>query len=271
MGTVLKEYLKMIWKRKLHFFTLTFLILVAVSIELTIPIFYKDIANILAEDFSKEGLSSIMQAFLTIILLYSIFWVSWRIFEMFVIKFELGGIRDLDRYSFSIIIRQKYILFQNEFSGSIMKKIARFVYNFEVVVDWFFFNGWQNLLAIGGSFIVFFQQDSYLATIFLIWSIIYIFLSASVFLFRAKYDKVAAKSESKIGSVYSDMLTNIFTVKTSAMEDQEQKTIYNSTEDSYKKRRFTWIIMFVAFSVQGIMMISIGFFYERTKKTENYF
>jgi len=260
MKALWNEYKKIIWKRKWMFAILSFVICISVIGDIVVYLFYKDLANVFAQDFSDDLLQISMFAFFSIAGIYSIQVIFWRIFEWFIIPFQIGGMRDLSLRNFDILKEQKYIFFQNEFSGTLLKKGHKFIDNFEAVTDWFFFNGLTNFLAIFSGFIVFYLQDKYLATIFLLWSITYLLLSGGAFLWKMKFDKRVTQADSKVGGLYADTFSNVFTVKTSGIEDSEKKTLKKGLDDWYGKMKISWLISSAIMAVQAILMVVIELF-----------
>ena len=188
---------------------------------------------------------------------YSVQIVVWRIFEWFIIPFEVGGKNVLSLYAFDVLTRQKFLFFQNEFAGSLIKKHGRFVAEFEQIADWFFFKALLNTLVIVGGFIVFAQEDLYFAFIFFAWCIFFLVVSGYGFYFKFRFDKKRAQLESKVGSLFSDTFSNIFTVKTAQIESTEKKTIQNKLLDLYAVTRTSWLITSLIFGIQAILMVGI--------------
>lgn len=261
MKELWKEYKKIIWKRKWMLAILSFVIVVSVVGDIFIYRYYKDLANIFAEDFTENLYSSAFVALFFISIIYALQVVFWRIFDWFIIPFQVGGMRDLSLRTFDVLKKQKYIFFQNEFSGTLLKKGHKFIYNFESITDWFFFNGLTNFLAIFTGFIVFYLEDAYLATVFLCWAIVYLLFSGGAFFWKIKFDKQVTQFDSKVGGLYTDTFSNIFTVKTSGIEEYEKKTIHQGLNYWYDKMKTSWLLSSVIMAIQAILMVAIEIFF----------
>jgi ATP-binding cassette subfamily B protein len=86
--------------------------------------------------------------------------------------------------------------------------------------------------------------------VFIIWSV-------GFSIWKLKFDKAVAERDSKLGGAYSDAISNIFIVKSFALEQYEQDNINLKADATYQKKKIAWILMFVSFSVQGIMTMGI--------------
>ena len=76
-------------------------------------------------------------------------------------------------------------------------------------------------------------------------------------MWKLRYDVRVAAMDSKLGGAYSDGISNIFIVKSFALETQERENISNIAEESYHKRNTAWLLTFVSFAVQGFLVFSI--------------
>ena len=146
MKALWKQYWKVVWKRKWSFLFLLVAIAGINILEVTVPMYYKEIVNLLGVNPSPNAIEMIFQAFFGIVVCYSFIWIIWGLFDFLaVIPHQAGGMKDLDELGFQTLQNQKYEFFQNEFSGKIVKKVGKFVGAFEHISDWFLFNFWNSL------------------------------------------------------------------------------------------------------------------------------
>jgi ABC-type multidrug transport system fused ATPase/permease subunit len=260
MKTILKEYWKILSLRKLAFFSLLFLIILNSLFEVIAPLFYKDFANAISGNFSEESYKIAITALFCVAGIYTLEWITWRLFEFTVISVEAKGMRDLAKKAFYILQQQKYEFFQNEFSGSLVKKASRFVNSFEKIVDFIVFQMVGNLFLLLGGIIVFFFQSSFFALYFFIFTITFLGFAIGYSLYQFPFHTAAAEMDSKISGKYADTFSNIFTVKSSGKEKQEQLLISNVSDDWFVAKRKAWIYMFIGFAVQAFLWISFEIF-----------
>ena len=257
MKTIFTEYSRVVMQKKGCFLLVLFALSSATSLDYLSTLFYKNIANGLAEPFSEATLTMLLHNLSMIALFYAGIWISWRLLEFGIIPLEGGGVNLLEKRCFDVLKRQKYDFFESRFSGSLIKQANRFSRSFEIIMDWFLFQFVQNLIAITISFVIFYHQQRQFAFYFLIWILLFLSWSVGFSMWKLKFDKAVSEADSKVGGAYSDAISNIFIVKSFAMEAREQHQIDQASDSVYKKKKIAWILMFISFAVQGVLTFGI--------------
>ena len=257
MKTIFKIYAGVTWKKRWGFLLVMLGVTTATMLGIYVPVFYKNIANGFAQPYSAETLKIMLDNFWMVVLFYAGIWLSWRVLEVGIIPVDDGGVSILNKRCFAVLKRQKYDFFENNFSGSLIKQASRFSRAYETIMDWFIFQLVQNLLGVSMAFILFYQHYPEFAYYFLIWVIGFITWSVGFSVWKLKYDKAVAKSDSILGGAYSDAISNIFIVKSFALEQSEQENINEKSDVIYDRTKIAWILMFISFAIQGIMTMGI--------------
>ena len=257
MDMIFREYSRVIWQKKWFFLLTLFALACATSLDLYVPIFYKNIANGFAAPYSDATLAMLLENLTMIAFFYAGIWLSWRLLEIGIIPVDGGGVNLLEKRCFDVLKKQKYTFFENSFSGSLIKQANRFSRSFEIIMDWFLFQFYQNILAIVLAFVIFYQQQPEFALYFLVWVILYISWSVGYSIWKLRFDQAVAKGDSGVGGAYSDAINNIFIVKSFALEAREQAQINRASDLVYRKKKIAWILLFVSFAVQGLMTFAI--------------
>ncbi len=259
MDIIIKEYSRVIWQYKWPFLLILAGLAFTTSLELYNTHFYKNIANALVQPYSEQTFAILMENLSYIGLFFIMSWVAWRFIEFGIIPVDGGGVMLLEKRCFEVLLKQHHSFFEDSFSGSLIKQAGRFSKAFEDIMDWFFFQFFQNILAIIIAFIIFYQRQPEFAFYFSIWVVIFISWAILFSLFKLRFDKEVQEWNSKLGGKFSDAISNIFIVKTFALEATERK-IFNQTADTvYKKKIISWALMFVSFAVQGILTFTIEY------------
>ena len=257
MDILFKEYCKVIWQKKVYFFIALFALACSISLDLTAPLYYKNIANGLASPYSEETRVLLFDSLKKIALIYCAVWFSWRLLEVAIVPLDGGGINLLEKRCFDVLKKQKYIFFENNFSGSLIKQANRFSRAFETIMDWFLFQFFMNILAVIISFTLFYQQQPEFALYFLVWVIVFVTWNISFSIWKMRFDKAVAAADSIVGGVFSDAISNIYVVKSFALEQREQQRVDETSDDVYRKKKIAWFFTFLSFAVQGIMTFGI--------------
>lgn len=259
MLLVLKEYGRLWWRQRVWLSLVLLAITAAVSIELLIPLIFKNMANAFAQPVSAVSTEVLMQNLLYLALAFIMEWFIWRALEFGIVPLEAGGMRYLDSFCFDVLLKQPYRFFENNFAGSLVKQASRFIRSFESLTDWLVFQLYSKVLATGIALFLFFQQDPLLAAYFIVFIILFVAWNLGFSLWKLKYDEQVAEWDSKLGGLYSDNISNIAVLKSFALETIEQAHVRDAATTLYKKRRFAWILMFISFAVQAILTSSIEF------------
>lgn len=257
MRIIFKEYGRVVWQKKGYFLLTLIGLAGATVLDFYVPVLYKNIANGLAEPYSDSTSAMLLDNLLLIALLYFGVWLSWRILEIGIIPVDGGGVNLLEKRCFDVLKKQKFIFFENSFSGSLIKQAGRFSRSFEIIMDWCLFQLYQNSIAIVMAFIIFYQQQPQFAFYFLIWVIVFISWNIGFSFWKLKFDEAVASADSKVGGVYSDAISNIFIVKSFVMEESEQLRINDASDQVYARKKISWILMFISFAIQGLMVFGI--------------
>ncbi|MFA6163634.1 MAG: ABC transporter ATP-binding protein [Methylobacter sp.] len=257
MDIIFKEYSRVVWQKKWFFLLALFALASAISLELFAPVYYKNIANGLAAPYSDPTLTLLLDNLKQVGIIYAGIWLSWRLLEVAIVPLDGGGVNLLEKRCFEVLKKQKYVFFENSFSGSLIKQANRFSRSFEIIMDWFLFQFFMNILAIGIAFAIFYRQQPEFAGYFLVWVMLFVTWNVGYSIWKLHFDKAVAQADSGVGGVYSDAVSNIFIVKSFAMEASEQARINQASNLVYRKKKIAWTLMFISFALQGLMTFGI--------------
>ncbi|TAK61548.1 ABC transporter ATP-binding protein [Methylobacter sp.] len=257
MNIIIKEYGRVIWQKKWFFLLALCALASAATLDLLAPVYYKNIANGLAEPYSDATLILLLDNLKQVGLIYAGIWLSWRLLEIAIVPLDGGGVNLLEKRCFEVLKKQKYVFFENSFSGSLIKQANRFSRSFEIIMDWFLFQFFMNIVAVGIAFTIFYRQQQEFACYFLIWVMLFITWNIGYSVWKLRFDKTVAQADSTVGGAYSDAVSNIFVVKSFAMETHEQGHINKASDFVYRKKKIAWTLMFISFAVQGLMTFGI--------------
>ncbi len=257
MGIIFREYSKVVWQKKWYFLLALAAVASATALDLVAPTYYKNIANGLSMAYSDATLAALFENLKQLMLIYAGIWVSWRFLELAIVPLDGGGVNLLEKRCFDVLKKQKTTFFENNFSGSLIKQANRFSRSFEIIMDWFLFQLYMNLLAVSISFSIFYQHQHEFALYFLAWVVLIISWNVGFSLWKMRFDKAVAEGDSKVGGVVSDAVSNIFIVKTFALENNEQSRVNSASNEVYRRKKIAWLMTFISFAVQGIMTFGV--------------
>jgi len=268
MKTYTKETFKIYWqqvkKYKFRAISITLLVIVASSIDVIIPLYYKKFFNILAESADiATGVNDLTAVLVIIGLLMSSAWVFWRI-GSFIEPYFFTNIRvNLYDYCFDYLHKHSPSFFHNNFVGSIVKKVNGFSNSFHVIFDIIFFDVLITVTSI--TLIIYFLslQNIYLGLAIIVWVVIYVIINVLFSRYKLKYDIERNKAQSTAVGVLADGVTNHENIKLFTGHTRERKYFKGKNEKVKKIGIFCWNLVNIFEAFQTLLMITlqIGLFY----------
>jgi len=256
-------------KYKIYFFIslLGFAIITVVGFVF-FPIYMKKIIDIFEANASLSVLDrnnlypEIMEIFFILFLIQVFaFGLSERIADFAIVYFETSVMKDLQDFCFKKLNKQSFDFFANNFVGSLMTKINRFVRAFEKISDIFIFNIWTNLLRFIFSIIIISLYASLIAFYISLWIILYFSI---IYFFTIKWkiktQRKQAEANSIMSGILADNVSNMITIKMFSRRKYEENRFAKFTKDAFMKLRKTWNTDNKIRIIQSILMATIELF-----------
>lgn len=260
----IRIFLEEAWKSKRFPIAMFLTVLCGSLIDLVYPIFFKEFFDTLVMDAPidqrADRLIEILWMMAGVALMSR---VCWSVSDYMGSLFHSRTINMLASRCFSYINRHSVSFFNNNFVGSLVKKVSRFIFAFDAISSTFFWDFMPLMVSLVGISVILALQSPFLAAIVAIWAVIVI---TSTFIFsrhKLPLDIDENKAGSKLSGQLADTFTNQMNVKYFNGREVEQL--------SYQKLQKVWERIFVKsrfieghFRVfQGIMLIllEIGILY----------
>lgn len=166
---------------------------------------------------------------------------------------ESKTMEDLNNRAFRAFMRQGHTFFVDRFSGSLVAQARRYARTLEDIADHLVFNFWMPFIHLVGVIATLFWIKPEMAVIFLVWVPIYITIAIWITRKKLPYDTESATQDSAITATLSDVLSNIFAVKTFASEKREAD-IFSGVAARDEQARFrSWRFNNVLIAIQTVM------------------
>ncbi|MFH1292100.1 MAG: ABC transporter ATP-binding protein [bacterium] len=257
-----KQTLKIYWqhtcKYKFVGFFLVFSVMGASLTNVIRPLFFKQFFDILSSQQDKGLLFEALFSVLMLVLITEIIeWCFWRMATYTAIKFQAKIMADIANRCFQYLHKHSFSYFNNNFVGSLVKRVNRFVYAFMHIADVFIWNLLQlsvNIIFIG---IILTYKNWILGLIVIGW--ITLFLSINWFFtkYKLKYDIKRSEADTAISQVLADTITNQSNVKLFCGYQREVSLFERTVKKATKLRCFTWTLDNIFEAIQGALMISL--------------
>lgn len=200
-------------------------------------------------------------------LLWIIFWIflsqlfsssMWRTSGYAASIFESQSMKEIVNHCFGVLHLHSYNFFNNQFVGSLVKRISRMAGSFENIIDQSIFEFYPLVLRTVTAIIVLYWMSPWLGLALLIWSVIFVFIHFKISRYAMRrYDIPKAAADSRTIGYLADTVTNNSNIKLFANLDFEKKNFEKVSGDWVSILRSAWIFRNHMDAVQGIMMVFI--------------
>lgn len=262
---VLLIYFKQVIKYKwLAFFGL-FFSTIAISANAITPIVLGQIFNNLEEVSEIRSWNLIIYPFSLLFILKFIQVIFGRISHHFEINFVSKVLHSLEVIAFNELLKKSYSFFTDNFSGSLAKKISRFVRSFETISDELIFRFWPIIIILVIAIFNLTISHTSLGIILCIWSIAYFALSIKLAQKILVLDLETNKMESRLGGILVDMVTNIMNIKLFANEKNAYQEYSHASQNrivalgrAWQGRDNAWVVQQLFVLILEILLIGFS-------------
>ncbi|MBU0706616.1 ABC transporter ATP-binding protein/permease [Patescibacteria group bacterium] len=259
-----KKTLKAYWKHSAKYKWLMLAMAVSMlgstAIDLAVPYLFKVFFDTLSQAGAAQEIASKL---IKILLLIAgggmIQWVFQRGIHFSTAYFQTGVMRDLYNTCFEYLQKHSHRFFTDNFSGSLVKKVGRFVRSFEGFADRLYFDLIPLFLKIVFIFVILLWIKPIIGVIMLVWSVVFIISTLLFTRFKWKYDIAQAEMDTKVTGALADTITNNSNLKFFSTLPYEVKRFGKVTSKWAGKTVLSWNIGQIADAFQGLMMITLEF------------
>ncbi len=225
-------------------------------IELAIPVFYKRFFDELGQSAPAEFLIGIIAVIAGINL------ANWLFAAIAHFSLSLATAKIMARLkqkSFDYLMLHSRKFFVNNFTGSLVQKVNRFAYAFEILMDNLVFNLIPIAIYILGSIAVTAFLAPPIALVIVIWSLLVIAANFIFSRWKIKYDVARAAADSKTTGFLSDNIVNYISVKLFNGYRSESSDFKKVSDDQAQKTITTWQLSNAANITQHFLIIIVEF------------
>lgn len=229
-----------------------------VFLSVYVPQWYKRFFDVLAAN--NAGLETELVKILLVILgLNFAQFIVWRIASFLNTFFQPRVISDLHITCFEYMQKHSYNFFSNNFTGSLVKKVGRYVRAFEDIMDQITWElgpvAWRAILILGFLF----ASHPMVAFVMLIWMAVYVGFNIWFARFKLPMDVATASHDTKTAGHLADVVTNNMNLKLFGGFNRELKTHSKLAETLFRLRRRSWTYSQTAESIQAGLMVVLEF------------
>ena len=182
-------------------------------------------------------------------------WVLGTIMAFATSYFETRVLADLSDTCFRYLHRHSFTFFNNNFVGSLVKRVNWFVRAFEGTVDRLVFNLLPLFINFALIVAVLASKNLMLGIIVTVWSLVFVALNWLFIRYKLKYDLARSEAESACTGYLADTITNNNNVKLFTGYDREVKGFVAVQKKLRDLRVFTWNLNAMVETAQNFLMV----------------
>ncbi|MFA6024190.1 MAG: ABC transporter ATP-binding protein [Candidatus Gracilibacteria bacterium] len=187
-------------------------------------------------------------------------WFFWRLSFYSMCIVESRGMKEVADACFEHLHKHSTNFFNNQFVGSLVKRVGRMARSFEDILDQIFYDFYTLSLRIVIAVVVLFTLNFWLGFSILVWVSIFVGLHLWISSYKLKrYNLPKAEADTRLTAQLADSITNNSTIKLFANFKYERSRFAEVTQDWSSKIRAAWFFNNHVEAVQFLFMLSLEF------------
>ncbi len=225
-----------------------------------VPLYYKDFFDVLQNSVHKSADSETLTKIILIIAAIHILQlIVFRSATLTMNYVESRTMAKLRQDAFNYVIHHSHGFFADNFTGSIIQKVGRFVRSFERMLDTVVYEMLPLTIAVIGAIIVTYTIAPIFSVIIGAWVIFFFSFNLLYSKFMVKYNLASAAADTKTGATLADSIGNHATITSFVGQDFEKKYFKEVTEDQAKLGLKTWNMQQVSTIFQNFLLLFVEF------------
>ncbi|MCX6789277.1 MAG: ABC transporter ATP-binding protein [Candidatus Gribaldobacteria bacterium] len=260
----LQIYLQHCLKYKVSSLLVIFSVMAAASINAIFPLYLKKFFDALTSGGNTGQIANqLIKVLIMLAVLDMLNWLAWRVTNFGMTYLQPRVIADLSNTCFAYLHKHSYNFFENNFVGSLTKRVKWFSNAFEVIHDKLIWSLLPLTVTVTIIISVLFKRSFWLGMVVLIWLVLFLSLNWFFSRYKIKYDIKRAAKETEVTGLLADTVANAHTIQLFNGYHREVKRFAKVTDELRQIRKFTWDLTAIFEAGQGLLVIAleIGGFY----------
>ncbi len=264
LGEVWRTYNRLLHGMRWPFVLAVVVVIIASASGIAIPWIYKLLFDIVSSvPPSPTAVTQAIQVVVWLAVVSVSGFFIWRISGFLTAWAIPKASERLHQQSFSYLIRHSYRFFTDQFAGSLVRQLNRFVDSFlelHEMVQWEFI---PLAMILTGAIISLTTRSMFLGGLMFVWVVMYLFVNYRLAIWKLKYDEMKSEADSHMVGELSDVISNSLNVKFFAAYSAEEKRYGNAVGNFAHLWRFTWNLseIITAIQVAFFIMLEIAIVY----------
>jgi ATP-binding cassette subfamily B protein len=167
-------------------------------------------------------------------------WALTRVQNFTVQIIESRIMAELYATTFTYLMDHSYHFFSSQFTGTLTRRVSKFVSAFETLFDSVMLQFFPTALFVVGAVVILFIRNHTLGLFLLVWVVLFVAFQIWVAKLRQPVRAARAKEDSKVVGMLSDAVSNHITVTLFAGNTFEQKNFSDAVQQWRKAVSNSW-------------------------------
>lgn len=242
-----------------------FSVIAASFIGVILPLYYKKFLDVISTAGPDKSLAvgALIRILIYILGLNILGWAGWRAATFLSSYFQPKVEADLTNQSFAYLQKHSSTFFNNNFVGSLVKRVKWFSKAFIEISDRIIWSLLPLCVGVTVITVVLFRRNHLLGYAIVGWLVLFLSVNAFFTKYKLKYDIQRSAKESETTAVLADAITNNNNIRLFGGYKRELKNFAGVIEQLRRIKKFTWNLSDIFEAIQALMMISfdIGLMY----------
>jgi len=213
-----RQTLKIYWqhtkKYPLLFWVCAIATILGALSTVVVPLFFRQFFDVLSTGIKDVEVVNKLVGILVFIGLGLLSeFIFWRIAAWANIPLETKVMANLSCTCFNYMHKHSFAYFNNNFVGSLVKRVNWFIRAFESLADKIVFNFIPTFTILIFAISVLIAKNLILGLIMLVWFVVFMVVNMALTNYKLKFDIARSTAESELTGVLADTITNNANVK----------------------------------------------------------
>jgi ATP-binding cassette subfamily B protein len=262
MKNLTKQTLLIFWQHASRYWWACILVaigvLVGTGVDLYKPFLLKQLLDILATN-DISAVDAAIGVVFSLLASQGIGWLGWRLATFADSYLNSRVMSNLLETCYAYLLDHSHDFFNNNFSGSLVRRVTRYTKSYEQITDQIFWGLGRTVLVLTTVLTVLFLRQWMLGLVVVVWGGIYLAFNYYFIKYKWHLDVTYSEVDSKTTGHIADSITNIVNVKLFGGSKVERKSFNKLTEGLYELRRKIWNYDSITESVTSAFMIALEF------------
>lgn len=250
-------YFKHAQEYRATFLVIFIFVILASAANVLGPVYYKKFFDLLTTTGPAATMAQFTEVLLIILAIKLFGWLCWRILSFTSSYFQTHVMADLFNSCFAYLHKHSVSFFNNNFAGSLVKKVNRFVYSFGSIMEVFIWNLIPSIVNVALIVYILAQRQIWVGMAVLAWVILFCVINFFFSRYKLKYDIRRSALDSKVSGVLADTISNQLNIKLFNGYLRENNAFRKITGQLQAIRQFSWNLTNIFDAVQTLMMMGL--------------